>query len=329
MNIDNILSKYLSNSATEEEKRNLLRWLEENDENRRQFKKVYDLWLHTDAMLIEDSELETALTLLRKRTSSRQKNKVSFYSYRLRVIQIAASLLLLFLAGYIGYTLKDFDGSQPVAMNHLLTGPDGKGEYILPDGSTVWLNANSVLKYPDVFLGEKRIVYLEGEALFEIKEDRKHPFFVKADGLDVEVTGTRFLAKNYPRKNVVEAVLVNGIVKISGGYFADTHILHPGQLLIYNKETKQTDLSQVNTDDYTNWIHSKLVFDKTNLENVIINLEKWFGVEIVATPELIRKTHMSFTIRRESLEEVLKYMSLTAPVAYKWEGDVLHLYPKK
>lgn len=329
MNIDDILGKYLSNSATEEEKENLLQWLEESDENRRQFKKTYDLWLYTDAMLTDDSEIETALTLLRKRTSSRQKKKVNYYLYRFKVMQIAASLLLLFLAGYIGYEFKDSGGNQSVTMNHLLTGPDGKGEYILPDGSTVWLNANSVLKYPEVFSEGKRTVYLEGEALFDIKEDQKHPFFVNAGGLNVEVTGTRFLARNYPRKNMIETVLVSGSVTIGGGFFASPEILQPGELLTYNKQTKEIDLRKVNTDDYTNWIHSKLVFDKANLANIIINLEKWFDVEIVASPELVRSTHMSFTVRRESLEEILKNMSLTAPITYRWKDDMLYLSSKR
>lgn len=329
MNIEDIISKYLSKSATEEEKEYLLQWLEEKEENKKQFKKTYDLWIYTNALLTDDTEMEAALARLKKRTSPRQKKKTLLFpphSYRMRV---AACILLLLSIGYTGYWLGDHKDQKLVTMNHLLIGPDGKGEYLLPDGSTVWLNANSVLKYPETFTGEKRTVQLEGEALFEVKEDRKKPFFVKADGLDIEVVGTRFLARNYPRKNMVQTVLVNGSVKISGDYFAETRILHPGELLTYNKQTGQTDLQKVSTDDYTNWIHSKMVFDKTNLAKVIINLEKWFDVEIVATPELVRNTHMSFTVRRESLEEVLKNMSLTAPIDYKWKDNILYLSRKK
>ncbi|MDR2921034.1 MAG: FecR domain-containing protein [Tannerella sp.] len=329
MNIKDITNKYLNNSATEEEKKYLLQWLEEKEENKNQFKKTYDLWIYTNALLTEDTEMEAALARLKKRTSSHQKKKMHLslpHSYRMRV---AAFILLLLSVGYTGYWLGDHNDQKRITMNHLLTGPDGKGEYLLPDGSTVWLNANSVLKYPATFTGGKRTVQLEGEALFEVKEDRKKPFFVNADGLDIEVVGTRFLARNYSHKNMVQALLVNGCVKISGNYFPGNQTLHPGELLTYNKQTGQTDLQNVNTDDYTNWIHSKMVFDKTNLAHVIINLEKWFDVEIVATPELIRNTHMSFTVRRESLEEILKNMALTAPIDYKWEGKVLHLFPKK
>jgi len=328
MNIEDVISKFLSKSATEEEKKYLLQWLEEKEENRKQFKKMYDLWIYTNATLTDDTEMETALNRLQKRTSSLQKKKIRL-SVSHYLMRIAASILLLFSAGYAGYMLKDTRVQETITMNHLLTGPDGKGEYLLPDGSTVWLNANSILKYPETFTKGKRVVHLEGEALFEIKEDKRNPFFVEAGGLNVEVTGTRFLTRNYPGKNIVETVLVNGSVKIGGDYFVESRILHPGELLTYNKQTKETGLYKVNTDDYTNWIYSKLVFDKTNLANVIISLEKWFDVEIVASPELIRTTHMSFTVRRESLEEILKNMSLTAPIAYRWKDNVLYLSSKK
>lgn len=328
MNIEAIISRYLSKSATEEEKKHLLQWLEEKDENRKQFKKTYDLWVYSNALFTDDTEMETALARLKKRTVSHQKKKARLSLPRFYRMRVAAFILLLLSVGYMGYWLGDHKEQKLITMNHLLTGPDGKGEYLLPDGSTVWLNASSLLKYPETFTGGKRTVYLEGEALFEIKEDKKNPFYVKAGGLDIEVVGTRFLANNYPRKNIVQTVLVNGSVKISGDYFAENRMLHPGELLTYNKQTGQTDLHKVNTDDYTNWIHSKMVFDKTNLAKVIVNLEKWFDVEIVATPELLRNTHMSFTVRRESLEEVLKNMSLTAPIDYKWKGNVLHLSRK-
>ncbi|MDR1161196.1 MAG: FecR domain-containing protein [Tannerellaceae bacterium] len=331
MNSEDIISKYLSKSATEEEMDMLLQWLEEKEENKRQFKETYDLWLYANASLTDDTEMEAALARLRERTSPAQKKERHASISRFYLIRIAASILLLFATGYAGYQAGNHREQPAIAMNHLLTGTDGKGRYLLPDSSIVWLNASSVLKYPETFTGGERKVYLEGEALFEVKKDKRHPFFVETGGLDIEVTGTRFLVNNYPQKNRIEAVLVNGSVKISGDYFTGTEarLLRPGELFTYNKQTKQTGLYKVDTDDYTNWIHPKLVFDKTNLAQVIINLQKWFDVEIVATPELVRNTHMSFTVRRESLEEVLTYMSLTAPVDYRWEDDILYLFQKK
>lgn len=328
MGIEDIISKYLSHSATEEEKKFLLQWLEEKEENREQFKKTYDVWLYSNSLLTDDAEMETAWVRLKEQIASPQKKDSNSHSIKLYFIRIAASILLLLSAGYMGYTLRERQEQPTITINKLLTGADGKGEYVLPDGSTVWLNANSVLEYPETFTKGKREVRLQGEALFEVKKDAKQPFFVHAGKLDVEVLGTRFLVNNYPGKPVVETVLVNGSIRLGGDYFLNNKVLTPGELMTYNKQTSQTDIRKVNTDDYTAWIHSKLVFDKTNLANVIINLEKWYGVEIVASEELVKNTHMSFTIRRESLEEVLKYMSITAMIEHQWKDDVLYLSSK-
>lgn len=329
MDIENIIHKYLSRSATEEEMQFLLQWLEEKEENRTDFKKTYDLWLYSNALLTDDADMEEALTRLKERISSDKKKKTNFSLFRLPLLRIAASILLLLSASYLGYSVRDYKEEKFISYNYLLTGANGKGEFVLPDGTTVWLNASSILKYPETFTGGKRLVHLEGEALFEVKQGKKNPFFVETDGIDVEVTGTRFLVNNYPKKNIIEAVLVNGHVALSSNYFPELWQMKPGELITYNKQTRQTTSRQVNTDDYTNWIHSKLVFDKTNLAQVIVNLQKWFDVEIEATPELLRSTHMSFTVRRESLEEVLTYMSLTASIGYRWKDDILYLYSTK
>lgn len=327
MVIDHMISNYLSNSDTEEEKEILLLWLNEKEENRSKFKETYDLWLYSNALLTDDKEMKTALSRLNKRISLSSKRTLSMHSFSLHLIRIAAAICLLLSVGYIGYQVGVDKKETVVTMNKLLTGDNVKGQYVLPDGSTVWLNANSLLEYPETFSGKKRVVQLQGEALFEVKKDTKNPFVVQAGGMDIEVLGTCFLVQNYPNKPTIEAVLVNGSVKIEGDYFPESQILKPGQLITYNKNTAQTDINKVNTVDYTNWIHSKLVFDKTNLADIIINLEKWYNITIKASPELATNIHMSFTVRRESIEEVLKYISLTTPIVYKWEDNVLHLSP--
>jgi ferric-dicitrate binding protein FerR (iron transport regulator) len=328
MDIENIIDRYLSGTVTNEDREILLQWLEKEEDNRIKFGKVYDIWLYSNASLAGDDELEAALSRFRERTSGYQKKTNSLKAISAYIVRIAASVIILLSVGYSGYVIGE-KNNRTIPVNRLLTGEDGKGKFVLPDGTTVWLNANSMLEYPESFTGEKRLVRLEGEGLFEVTEDVNKPFFVQAGSLETEVLGTRFLVNNYSYKPVAEAILVNGSVKIDGDYFSAPKILYPGQLLTYNKRTQQTELNFVDTDDYTNWIHSKLVFDKTNLAKVIINLEKWYGIDIVASTELTRNVHMSFTVRRESLDEILKYMSVTAPVTYKWKNDVLYLSLKK
>lgn len=324
MNIETIISKYLNKSTSEDENEHLLRWLEGDDENKIKFKNIYDIWLFTNASLTEDGEVEVALNRLKERVSFPTNRKRYLVTPRY-LMQIAVSLLLLLSAAYLGYKTGENKELKMLTYNHLLTGSNGKGEYLLPDGSTVWLNSNSILKYPETFTKGKRVVYLEGEALFEIEKDMENPFVVETGGVNIEVTGTCFLVHNYAEKNIIETVLVNGAVTLSGDYFTKPFKMSPGELITYNKNTHQTELHQVNADDYINWVHSKLVFDKTNLAQIVIGLEKWFNVEIEVDQELVKSTHMSFTVRRESIEDVLTYMSLTAPIDYKWEEGILYL----
>lgn len=339
MDITLIISKYIANTATENEKEMLLKWLKEKDENKTEFQKCFNLWLNSNALLTDPADVEKALLRLEAHIALHEdkqpvrihiahKNTNRRPAFGFYLVRIVASALLLFAAGYIGYILRSQQGQTEVITNRLLTGPDGKGKYILPDGSTVWLNANSILTYPELFTGKKRVVSLEGEALFEVTKDRKNPFFVHAGELTVEVLGTRFLVNNYPKKPKSETVLVEGSIQISGVNEDQINKLMPGQLITYNKEKKQTELSNVDTGDYTNWIHSKLVFDRTELSHVIKNLEKWYGVEIVVSSELSTHRHLSFTIRRESLDEVLKNMSMIIPIAYRREGDIVYLFKK-
>ncbi len=327
MDIKHIISGYISgNLTTEEEKEYLLQWLEQSVENRMLFKEMYDCWLQSNAILTQNSHTEEALTQLRQRIQSTSNNqKVPKHTFMHHITRMAAAIFLLLAAGYTGYMLHDSQKSDPVIMNKLLTANRSKGRFTLPDGSTVWLNANSMLEYPETFTGEKRVVRLNGEALFDVKKNKDRPFLVQADGMDIEVLGTRFQVQNYPDKAIIETVLEEGSVKVGGSYFPHPTILVPGQLITYNKENTHTDIKSVNSSDYTNWIHSKLVFDNSLLADIIINIQKWYGVDIVAPTSLTASTRMSFTIRNESLDEILKYMSLTIPVSYQWENNKLYL----
>lgn len=330
MDWNDIINKYLDDTATEEEKQSLLAWLEEKEENRDLFRQCYDIWLGSNAFLIPDKEMEKALTRFDKRiTAASRKDNRPAHTIGYYFLRIAAVILLLLSTGYAGYLIGDYTAEPVMVMNKLLTASDGKGRFELPDGSVVWLNANSQLEYPEVFQDNQRKVHLEGEAYFEITPNKRKPFRVEAGGMEVEVLGTRFLVQNYADKPLVEAVLVEGSVQVKGGYFPQPQVLLPGQLLSYDRKSAQTSLRTVKSADYISWIQSRLVFDNDLLADIMINLERWYGVEITATPEFANNTRLSFTVRRESLEEVLKFMTITTSISYKWENDQLYLFPKQ
>jgi len=212
----------------------------------------------------------------------------------------------------------------------LLTANGSKGRFVLPDSTVVWLNSNSLLEYPETFSASAREVSLSGEAYFEVRRNEQLPFRVQAGEMKVEVLGTRFIVDNYQRKSGVEAVLVEGSVKIAGCKMNHSVVLTPGQLINYDKKSERTKVQMVNTDDYISWIQNELTFDNDKLADIIINLNKWYGVDIECPSDFAEKVFMSFSVRSgEELEEILKAMTLVAPIRYYWENGVLHILPRK
>ena len=231
------------------------------------------------------------------------------------------------------YCLQDLQAAEQteIKYNTIVVPRGGEYEVRLPVGSYVWMNADSEIRFPVVFTGQTRQVSLKGEAYFKVEKDSLHPFIVNVyDKLKVEVLGTRFIVDNYRRKSGVEAVLVEGSVKIAGCKMNHSVVLTPGQLINYDKKSERTKVQMVNTDDYISWIQNELTFDNDKLADIIINLNKWYGVDIECPSEFAEKVFMSFSVRNgENLDEILKAMTLVAPIRYYWENGILHILPRK
>jgi ferric-dicitrate binding protein FerR (iron transport regulator) len=326
MDIKQTIFNYVNGSSTPEEMDLLLQWLQESTHNQQEFREIYDIWLSSRPSLSDNADIEEALAKLKRRIrfSSEAQNTHSKPARRLIRIAVVAVMLPLFALG--GYLLRDLGSVPNVVMNRAITSAGSKAQFTLPDGSIVWLNANSTLEYPEIFVGKHRTVRLKGEAMFDVTENRALPFIVQADEMEIEVLGTRFAVQNYENNPAVETVLVEGSVKIDGEGLSSPHILVPGQLLCYNKTTAQTDIKMVDSSNYTDWTNSRLVFDNIALSDIIFNLQKWYGVEIVASAN-ISSTRMSFTVRDEPLEEIIRYLALTLPASYRWDDGKLYLSP--
>lgn len=327
LDINEIIIRHLDGSATKEEKEHLLSWLKQSEENRNEYFEICDLWLFNGTCSVDDQETEMALNRLRSRilTSAAPAGKTSIRKPLYFFLRIAAIFLLVFSVSYVILDqIKDDEGT-PLVVNRLVTADGSKGEFVLPDGTAVWLNSNSTLEYPESFQGNERNVRLEGEAYFEVKRDETKPFCVDAGDMKIEVLGTRFMVQNYNRKSDVETILVDGKVKVIGSCLKDEVILSPGQRISHSKQTNETKLETVDTSDYMSWIYDKLSFDNDRLSDIITNMERWYGIDIKCPEVFARSTRMSFTIRGESVDEILKAMKLIVPIQYKWEKDTLYI----
>ncbi|RED25112.1 FecR family protein [Flavobacterium cutihirudinis] len=184
----------------------------------------------------------------------------------------------------------------------------------LSDGTFVHLNSGTTLKYPIKFIaGENRQVFLDGEAFFDVAKDKKHPFIVNADNLNVRVLGTHFNVSNYPEDTVTDVVLVEGSV---GMYSSNEEfdalkntILKPGFKGSFNKENTKISTKAVLTDIYTSWINGGLTFRNMTFKNIITKLERRYNVTIVNKNEKLANEKFNASFKEESIENVMSYFN--------------------
>lgn len=235
--INEIIIRYLDGSAELEEKRLLLRWLKQSDDNRDDFIATRDLWLSCNVAAGNELEIDIALGKLKNRILLEQGRmernlpaKRNTLSVVLRWTRVAAVLLLLLGIGYGIGSWREHSAPDVIVQNQLITAKGSKGRFTLPDGSVVWLNSETKLTYPNQFADDRRLVSLEGEAYFEVAKDAKKPFVVQAGEIDVEVLGTCFDLDSYSSGEFVKTALLSGSVKISGKALKDPVYLKPDEL---------------------------------------------------------------------------------------------------
>lgn len=198
-----------------------------------------------------------------------------------------------------------------------ISNPRGvRSQIVLPDGSRVWLNAESSISYRIPFDAAARNVRLTGEAFFEVTKDERRPFRVESGNVDVTVLGTRFNCKAFPEDTVVEVVLAEGSVKLNsnGSPAGEEFILKPGERAVISNTTSQTAISSGNIAKYIGWHQGKIVFDECPLPEVASRLERWFDIEVLLDDPGILNYQISTTFENESLRQIVALLELASPV---------------
>lgn len=231
----------------------------------------------------------------------------------------ACIALLVGVSFYMGVKM-----SQPEVLGQEYVSLGGKSKITLPDGSLVWLNANSSLSYDNDFLRSKRVVKLSGEAYFDVIHNESLPFVVNSDGVDVIVHGTKFDVESFDKDDYVQVSLQQGAVFMHTTH--EVYSLKPGEQGVYHKNSGKVVVAESDVDFAVSWAQEKLEFRDRLLEDICRFLSKWYRVEITVHPSLKGKYKYTFVLRNESLEEILRLMSRIHPIAYQFdEHNILHL----
>lgn len=202
------------------------------------------------------------------------------------------------------------------AFNTIATPHGGQYNVVLPDGSRVWLNAESSLRYPVAFHGDRREVALTGEGFFEVAHRSAQPFSVLVGGHAVEVLGTHFNVNAYGDTHELAATLVEGSVRVVGEGAAQSAILKPGQQA--RLTAKGIKVVPVDVGDYTAWKDGLMILNSDDLPTIFRQLERWYDVEFISR-EPLKATVSGIIPRQANLSEVLRAIENNTGVKFRIE----------
>ncbi|MCX2454034.1 DUF4974 domain-containing protein [Pedobacter sp. PLR] len=224
--------------------------------------------------------------------------------------------------GELAYTVSA--NNNTLASNKIETPKGGIYQVSLPDGTKVWLNAASSLKYPVSFNGlNQRRVELTGEAYFEISKQQK-PFIVSMKGEETEVLGTHFNINCYPDEAVIRTTLMEGSLKVSIPGTQYSKVLKPGYETVVGKSIKGIDLEKADLEAALAWKNGAFIFVDQDLETIMRTIGRWYNVEVeFADPEKRKVTFGGSMSRYSELKKVLKKLELTGLAKFKLEGRKL------
>jgi len=325
--IDLLILKYLSKKSSVEEQAELLKWLEEKEENQIYFRSLKDTYdLTTIDSVINDSELSIQWKIFSRSVQNTPVKSVrNFRVYSL--VRYAAIFLLGVLISYFIYSVSG--KQQPevetvLATTKIETGIGERSKITLPDGSTVWINACSSITFDNTFGEEERAVILQGEAYFDVETDSLKPFLVHTDLLTHRVTGTSFNVYSFKDEVETSIALLEGGVTIE--YGATKEKLSPGEVFIHNRTTGENTRERADVNHISSWRYGEFTFDGLTFEELSKRLERMYDVKFVFDNKSVSQLQFGGTLRNNSsLETIMKVIRTSVPIKYTINENTIHI----
>lgn len=314
---EDILIRYIDGMLTEEEAAEVKNWRAASLENEKLLEQVYfTTQVASRLKVMRTVNPDEALSRFKSRIHKKEKRLA--LRQVLGVIQRAAAVLFIPVFLLSAYLFIQ-QGQGNVRTLAVRTNPGVVSAFDLPDGSKVWLNANSELRYPSDFNADTRTVELTGQGYFEVTKNAHKPFIVKADkDYSVEVLGTSFNVSAYKDESMIETTLVEGSVKlnvVSGGKRM-TQMLKPNEKAEYQKGAGKIKVFGVNTEYDTAWKNGEIIFRNYPMDKVLKTLERHYHVVFEVKDNEILKSIITARFKDEQLPQVLEYLKLASGIQY-------------
>ena len=219
---------------------------------------------------------------------------------------------------------ENTDEETEMEYNTVIVPRGGEYNLALSDGTRIKMNSDSKLIFPNKFVGRERRVRLEGEALFDVTKDKKHPFVVETAKGNVQVLGTLFNVNVYPDEDVMQTTLVEGQIAFKGNAMSRSVELVPGEQVVYNIKSGESRVAKVNTKVYIGWAEGKWFIEGERLEDIMKQLSRWYDVEdFYKNPEAKELVFTGDLEKYNDCEVALDIISMTTNVMFTVKDRVI------
>lgn len=309
------LFRYMNRELTGQKQTEVEEWINASEENRKIAEDYYELsFAVTSLQIIKRSVPQKALKKVDKRIRQKQFRRLYLF------VQKAAVILLLPLLFLSGYFLLQPKQEAPVFYLEARMTPGMTGSTVLPDGTKIWLNSSSSLKYPNQFAGPTREVTLDGEAYFEVAARAAMPFIVHTKNSSVKVLGTKFNIDAYSTNDFIATTLVEGSIEFNYQNKDDlsrTILIKPNEQVYYDKKTSRARLGETYVPKDIAWKNGQIVLRDTPLSDILWILSKRFNVEFIIKDPAFYKYSFTGIFTNQQIERVLEHFKRSSGMRYK------------
>lgn len=353
-----LIIKYLADQINEKQKQQMLQWIEESRENAKYFAEIKNIWVASSVNYpVDNLNLEKEFEIISYRLD-KMKQSGKKLIYKLQYLSRIAAILLL--AYGIGFTWYHLSEKNNISYNEISTQRGEKSLVKLSDGTNIWLNSETSLRYPTNLNSKKVEVILDGEAYFDVAKIANRTFIVKASSLNITVLGTSFNVKSYNQENIIETTLEKGRISITGQVgkikiqkpvvllpnqqarfindSSNISIINAGEKMASksieeNKLSKEKTIpakkpklivkEKVDSKDYTSWKDGKLIFKGERLEDLALRLERWHDAKISINSLLLKDKTYTGIFEKETIEQALHALSMSYPFKYNIDKNII------
>ncbi|MEK6481792.1 FecR domain-containing protein [Catalinimonas sp. 4WD22] len=319
MDYQRLIIRHLSGHTDPEEEQQLKEWIRASDANQHEYLELKQAWdLGGVERLPKPDQVYARIDA--------RISEPPIFSLSKRAYLAAAMISLLLLSGYLLWIYTPFF-NESKQWQLVQTQIGGQQQLRLPDGTVIYLNTESSLKFPQSFNGDERRVILNGEAFFDVARDTLKPFIIELPEGKIRVLGTSFNVKAYAKDSKMETTVSTGKVAfLYPGEQEQAALIQPNEKLSYSKTDKSISKETTEVEQSLAWMENKIVFQASTLQEIAGVLEHYFDIEVEFENEQLQVCSMTGTFSKDSYREILNTLAMTNAFGFREDGKRVILY---